>query len=189
MIKYAVFLFMEQYIQISKLNDFIFCPHSVYLHSIYENFSQKTYHRAPQTIGKIKHENIEKGAYSTAKRYLQNTPVYSNKYGLAGKIDIYDAQENALIERKYKIKKIYDGYRYQLYAQYFCLIEMEYPVKKIYFHSLSDNKRYAIKIPQKQEIKEFKNIVEQMQNFDPAAYPIIKNKNKCRECVYKPLCH
>ena len=27
----------EEYISISTLNDFIFCPYSIYLHNVYEN--------------------------------------------------------------------------------------------------------------------------------------------------------
>src|SRR3989338_4539406 len=99
---------MESYIQISKINDFIFCPRSIYFHVVYEQFHQKTYHQTPQLVGKIKHENIEKGEYSTAKRYLQGMEVYCEKYGLAGKIDIYDRDQRSLIERKTKVVKIYD---------------------------------------------------------------------------------
>lgn len=180
---------MHQYIQISKLNDFIFCPRSVYLHSIYENFNQKIYHRTPQTIGKIKHENIEQGKYSSAKRYLQGLPVYADKYNLMGKIDIYDKKDKALIERKFKVKKIYNGYKYQVYAQYFCLKEMGYKINKIFIHSLSDNTRYKIKLPDKKTTAEFKKIINKIKNFNINKFPIIKNSNKCEQCIYKPLCH
>lgn len=142
-----------------------------------------------QTAGKIKHENIEQGKYSTAKRYMQGIPVYSDKYNLMGKIDIYDQKKKTLIERKNKVKKIYDGYRYQLYAQYFCLQEMDHQVKKIFIHSLSDNKRYPVKLPDKKETCEFENIVKKIKNFDILNYPIMKNNNKCANCIYKPLCH
>jgi hypothetical protein len=36
---------METYTPISKLNDFVFCPMSLYFHSFYENYSQKIYHQ------------------------------------------------------------------------------------------------------------------------------------------------
>ncbi|MBU3964935.1 type V CRISPR-associated protein Cas4 [Patescibacteria group bacterium] len=97
---------MENYIQISKINDFIFCPKSIYFHGIYENFSEKTYHQSPQVKGKIKHESVDKQKYSTAKKYLQGLEVYSEKYNLFGKIDIYDQENKILIERKNKIKII-----------------------------------------------------------------------------------
>ncbi|EKD27478.1 MAG: hypothetical protein ACD_79C00707G0002 [uncultured bacterium] len=179
---------MESYIQISKLNDFIFCPYSVYFHSIYDIFSPKLYHRASQTIGKLKHKNIEKWQYSTAKRYIQGLSVYSDKYKLMGKIDIYDAKEHCLIERKNKIKKIYDGYKYQLYAQYFCLKEMKFEVKKLFFHSLSDNKRYEINLPDEKETEKFEKIIQTIKNFNLAEFKPIKNPNKCANCIYIELC-
>lgn len=178
---------MEPYIQISKINDFIFCPMSLYYHSIYENFSEKIYHSEYQTRGKISHKNIEKGDYSSLKRYLQGIDIYSEKYKLAGKIDIYDTLSKTVIERKYLVKKIFDGYRFQLYAQYFCLIEMGYEVKKLKIHSLADNKNYIIPLPEGDRLNKFKNIIKAMYEFNPRL-KIRKNKNKCARCVYGALC-
>lgn len=180
---------MEDYIQISKLNDFIFCPKSIYFHGVFESFSEKTYHDTPQIVGKIKHEIIENGEYSSLKRYLQGMEVYSEKYGLCGKIDIFDIKKGFLIERKYKIKKIYDGYRYQLYAQAFCLQELGYNVRGLYIHSLADNKRYKIDLPDTKEIATFEKLIVEMRHFDMADPNFTPNENKCAMCIYKPLCH
>jgi len=169
---------MEPYIQISKINDFLFCPVSLYLHSMYEGFNSKTFHQTSQVAGKINHQSIEAGKYSTASRYLQCFNIYSEKYNIMGKIDIYDKQEYALIERKTRIKEIYNGYKYQLYAQYFCLVEMGYKVEKLFLHSLEDNKRYKIYIPNKNEIKKFEKVLSDINSFD-----ISKVKNhKCLKC-------
>ena len=179
---------MEEYIQISKLNDFLFCPYSVYLHSVYEKFSQKVYHSTPQTVGKICHKNIEQGRYTTTKWILQGLGVFSEKYGLVGKIDIFDIKKGWLIERKYKVKKIFDGYKFQLYAQMFCLEEMGYKVKALFIQSLSDNKRYQIFLPDAKEVKKFELLIEKIKNYRVnQEYP--KNSNKCSYCIYKPLCH
>ena len=179
---------MEQYIQISKINDFIFCPKSVYLHKIYENFDQNTYHQEPQKVGKLNHENIDNGKYSTAKKFLQGMAVYCGKYEIAGKIDIYNTETKTLIERKTKIKKIYDGYKYQLYAQYFSLLEMGYEVKKIFIHSLNDNKRYEIQTPNKQEKENFENIIDRIHRFDILKHKSMTAKAKCDRCIYNNLC-
>lgn len=180
---------MEDYIQISKLNDFVFCPKSIYFHGIFESFSEKLYHDTPQTVGKIKHEIIENGKYSSLKRYLQGTEVFSEKYGLCGKIDIFDLKTGFLIERKYKIKKIYDGYRYQLYAQAFCLEELGHKVKGLLIHSLADNKRYKIPLPDQQEIKIFEKLLKEIRHFSISNLRFKPDKNKCAMCIYKPLCH
>jgi len=179
---------MEDYIQISKLNDFIFCPYSVYLHSVYESFNQKTYHRTAQTVGKIAHEPVENGTYTTSAHILQGLEVSSDAYRLVGKIDTFDAKTGALVERKYRIKKIFDGYRYQLYAQMFCLREMGYKVKGLAVQSLADNKRYKIPLPDAEETKKFSELVEEIKNYRPMA-PKRRNVKKCAQCVYQPLCH
>lgn len=182
---------MEPYIQISKINDFIFCPKSVYLHSIYDNFNEKMYHGENQAIGKIKHENIEDKIYSTAKKFLQGIEIYSEKYNIAGKIDIYDSEEKSLIERKTKIQKIYDGYKYQLYAQYFCMSEMGFEIKKLFFHSLNDNKRYEIPLPDDKEMAEFEEVLKKIKEFssrDLLENNFGANSNKCEKCVYSNLC-
>lgn len=178
---------MGDYIQISKLNDFIFCPYSVYLHSVYEKFNQKTYHSAFQTVGKICHENIEEKKYTTAKWILQGLDVFSEKYGLVGKIDIFDTKKGSLVERKYKIKKIFDGYKYQLYAQMFCLEEAGYKIESLFIHSLSDNKRYRISLPDDAEIKKFELLIKQIKDYSPSGN-FRKNLKKCSLCIYKLLC-
>ncbi|OGF20865.1 type V CRISPR-associated protein Cas4 [Candidatus Falkowbacteria bacterium RBG_13_39_14] len=161
---------------------------SLYYHSIYENFSQKVYHASPQTKGKIKHECIDEGRYSTAKKFLQGMDVYSEKYGLCGKIDIYDKESKSLIERKNKVVKIYDGYKFQLYAQYFCLKEMGYEVKEMFIHSLTDNKRYKIELPAEEELMKFEETIFDMRNFNIGKDKIEKNENKCGMCIYRQLC-
>lgn len=179
---------MQDFIQISKINDFIFCPFSIYLHGIYENFSEKTYHSSYQTRGKIKHESVDTGKYSTSKNILQGTEVYSEKYSLVGKIDTLDTKKKKLVERKNKITKVYDGYRYQLWAQYFCLSEMGYDIREISLYSISDNKNYAVPLPDKEGEKEFEAVLEKIRNFDPKT-KFEKNPQKCAKCIYNNLCN
>ncbi len=177
---------MESYIQISKINDFLYCPASLYLHGMYDNFSQKTFHREPQVIGKINHASIDEKRYSTDTRFLVGTDVYSQKYGIMGKIDIYDSKTKTLIERKTRVKMIYDGYRYQLFAQYFCLTEMGFEVKKLVLRSLEDNKVYSVPVPKKKEIEEFEKLVNLIWNFDPEK--LINHRcSRCRESIYGAL--
>jgi len=181
---------MDNLIQISKINDFIFCPYSLFFHSVYESFDSRVYHRDPQAVGKIRHENIDEGRYSTAKKYLQGTTVYNEEMRIIGKIDIYDIERQSLIERKNKIKKVYDGFRYQLYAQYFCLIEMGMPVKQIFLHSLSDNKRINLSLPDENDKNKLIALLSQMRNFKVDVNILLRpNKNKCLQCIYSELCY
>jgi CRISPR-associated protein Cas4 len=179
---------MESYIQISQLNDFVFCPKSIYFHNLYGRYTQSLYHAPAQTVGKIKHERIDTQKYSSAKKYLQGLEVFSEKYNLCGKIDLFDTEAGALIERKNKIKQIYDGYRYQLYGQYFCLQEMGYEVKALFLHSLTDNKRYELVVPDEKIVKEFEGLIAAFHAFDLTQKNFKQNPAKCAGCIYRELC-
>lgn len=179
---------MDPLIQISKINDFLFCPRSLYFHSIYEGYDQSTYHSKDQTAGSRAHDRIESGQYSSSKRYVSGIPVASETYGLTGKIDIYDAEAKVLIERKRELKKLHLGHKYQLYAQMLCMREMGYVVDGLKIHSLVDNRNYDIPLPQPEEWGEFLKVIETMQTADPASFPLQENLAKCRGCIYRPLC-
>ena len=180
---------MDDYIQISKLNDFIFCPYSIYLHSIYENFDTSTYHSKFQKRGSINHARIDNKTYSTSKYIIQGKDIYSQKYGLVGKIDLYDSKQKSLIERKYKITKIYSGYKLQLFAQYLCMQEMGYQVNKLCFHSLVDNKNYPIAFPSGEDLNFLKDTVKQIRNFRSKDAVLLSiSPLKCEKCIYNNLC-
>lgn len=156
---------------------------SLYLHSIYENFDEKTYHQTPQVVGKLNHQPIDQGVYSTSKKYLQGIPVFSERYNIAGKIDVYDQNTKTLIERKTKIKKIYQGHIYQMYAQFFCLEEMGYPIKKMLIHSLQDNKRYEVPLPEHEDRKKFEETLNQIKTFRMDSYANHRCA-RCRDSIY-----
>lgn len=180
---------MENYISISFLNDFIFCPRSIYFHQIYKTFDTAIYHEDIQTKGRMAHQSIDNKKYSTKKDILQGLPIYSNTYSLCGKIDIFDKQKGVLTERKKQIKKIYDGFIFQIYAQYYCLTEMGYNVKKLCLYSLDNNKNYFIPLP-KDNVKmdnKFKELLEQIHVFD-LEREFHPNILKCQKCIYKNLC-
>ena len=180
---------MENYISISFLNDFIFCPRSIYFHQVYKTFDISVYHEDIQTKGRIAHQNIDNKKYSTRKENLQGLLVYSSKYSLCGRIDLFNKKRGILKERKKSVKKIYNGFIFQLYAQYYCLIEMGYKVKELYIYSLDDNKNYFIPLPKddKKMDYQFKILLEQIKTFDLEKdfYP---NISKCEKCIYKNLC-
>lgn len=156
---------MDSSIAISTINDFLYCPKSLYLHSIYNSFETIVYHDTPQVLGTITHENIENGKYTTSKYIFQGIPVFSERLGVKGKVDLYDSKKHWLIERKYRVKQIYLGFKYQLYAQMYCLFEEGYSIEKLFIQSLSDNKRYEISLPNEEERQAFESIIEQMRLF------------------------
>ena len=181
---------MEQYIPITAINDFLYSPCSLYLGSVYHNsdFSSKVFHSVPQVFGNLKHTNIDEKKYSTEKKFLMNEYVYSEKYKLVGKIDVYDREKGRLVERKGVVKRVYTGMKYQVYAQYFCLKEMGETPKELFLHSLKDNKRYEIPIPNKEEIKEFEKVIESIHSFNPLENDITRNCDEnAKNSIYGSL--
>lgn len=178
---------MENNIIISNLNDFIFCPRSIYFHNIYDSFNDSLYHESYQVEGRNAHESIDSNKYSTTKSWIQGMSVFSEEFGITGKIDLFNTETGVLVERKNKIKKIYDGYFLQIYAQYFCLVEMKFRVKKLQFYSLSDNKKHDVEIPTANDKERLRKTINAMRTFDLHA-PFHQNQNKCMMCIYRSLC-
>ena len=179
---------METYLCITQLNDFIFCPRSIYFHNIYqENYSTEMYHKTWQKKGIAAHKAVDEGHYSTRKNVLQGITVYSEKYELLGKIDVFDLDTKELTERKYSVTAIYDGFRYQIYAQYFALQEMGYEVNSLRIYSKKSNTVYPIKVPEKKEIEEFEDVLLQIRSFS-LNDAFTQNSKKCKSCIYNTLC-
>lgn len=178
---------MENYISISNLNDFIFCPYSIYLHNVYMDTDEEIYHAIPQTRGKAAHESIDKKTYSNRISDIMSLPVYSDELGVYGKIDLYKESEHKLIERKYQLKQIYQGQIYQLWAQYFCLIEMGYKVESIAFYETSINKNHTIPLPSDEDKRMLIEFINTFRMFNPTEF-IADNPIKCLNCIYCNLC-
>ena len=177
----------EDYISISTLNDFIFCPYSIYLHNVYMESDEGLYHATPQTRGRNAHETIDTKKASNRAGDLQSLPVISEKYRLMGKIDLYRSKDKKLIERKYQLKNIYQGQIYQLWAQYLCMTEMGYDVQEIAFYEISTNKMISVALPTSEQLVQFQSFLNNYQAYNPEQ-TISINSNKCKHCIYCSLC-
>lgn len=178
---------MYDLIPISTLNDFIFCPYSIYLHNVYMGGDEEMAHAVPQTRGKAAHTAIDEKKYSTRKDEIAGLSVYCNELGIAGKIDIYKGNEKLLVERKYQLNTIYQGQIYQLWAQYFCMIEMGYEVERLAFYAIASNKLFPVELPGNTGKKELAGFIGKFKSFNPEE-EIMVNQNKCRHCIYCNLC-
>ena len=186
---------MEQYIKLSTLNDFIFCPKSIYYHTLYDNYEKNLYQEKAQKEGTKIHESIDNKTYSTSKHILQGVSVYNDYYKIAGKIDIFNILTWELIERKTQIfldknnkPKIYLWYKYQLWGQMFCLEEMWYNVKSLWIYSVKDNKKYRIYKPSTNGLLDFEEFLKKYRKFDLLQKNWRQNTQKCLKCIYRELC-
>ena len=178
---------MQDYISISMLNDFIFCPYSIYLHNVYMESDEGLYHAAPQTKGRYADEATDEKTSSSRSNDILALPVYSERFRLMGKIDLYRKDEKKLIERKYKLNRIFRGQIYQLWAQMFCLQEMGFEVHQLAFYEISTRKTIPVQMPKEEDIKGFEEFIEHFHNYNPEE-EIELNPNKCLHCIYCNLC-
>ena len=186
---------MENYIKLSTLNDFIFCPKSIYYHTLYDSYEKNIYQEKAQKEGTKIHEKVDNKTYSSSKHILQAMSVYSEFYQIAWKIDIFNTKTEELIERKTKIfldkewkPKIYLWQKYQLWWQMFCLQEMWYNVQSLWIYSVKDNKKYRIYKPNDMQLLKFQKILKEYKNFDLLQKNFRQNTQKCLKCIYRELC-
>lgn len=85
--------------------------------------------------------------------------------------------------------RIYDGYVFQLYAQYYAMLEMGYEINGLEIRSLDDNRRYIIKLPDADKLmkNKFECLVNTMRTFDLEAFEQT-NIEKCKKCIYEDAC-
>ncbi len=180
---------MENPIIISNLNDFVFCPLSIYFHGIYGEQKTVLYQSQAQLNGTYVHSKIDNQQYSSSKNILQGIDVYCDEYNIVGKIDCFDIENGILSERKAHVNKIFDGYVFQVYAECLALREMDYNVKKIVIRSYDDNKNFEIPLPENDEVmfEKFKKTVKDIQSFDIEEFAPL-NSEKCGRCIYSDLC-
>lgn len=115
--------------------------------------------------------------------------MYSEKYNLTGKIDIYNQKTKELIERKKHVVTVYEGYIFQLYAQYYCMLEMGYEIAALKIHSMDDNKTYTVDLPS-EDInmnEKFEKLINDIEDFSLEEY-VQTNEKKCKTCIYESLC-
>lgn len=181
---------MESYITLSFLNDFIFCPRSIYFHQLYSIYNDQYYKQKVQIAGTEAHATIDTKKYSSRSTVLQGIEVFSEKYNIVGKIDVFDKLTGRLTERKKNVKVIYDGYVFQVYAQYFALKEMGYAVKNIRIHDLTQNKNFEIPLPEDDNVMflKFEHVLNDIAGYDLFSTNFTPNISKCEKCIYSPLC-
>lgn len=179
---------METFLPISYLNDFLFCPYSIYLHQVFDNSSEIVYTAFPQQTGKSAHAAIDTDHGNPKESsIIKGAYVISNRLGIYGKIDTFHVKKHKLVESKYQINTIYLGFYYQLWAQYFALTEMGYQVDEICFYSIRDRQSHPVQLPSLKEYNELKQHIRKIARFD-FEEKINVNPAKCHHCIYASLC-
>lgn len=179
---------MEELLPITNINDFLFCPRSLYYGNIFRrSLGKDGFQQVPQKIGLAAHQTLDEGTYSTRKDVLTGLMVYSESFGLIGRIDLFDTRKKTLMERKWFVSAVWEGYRMQLYAQCRALHELGYEVQALRLHSKKDNRTYEIALPEERDWNRLAEIIAQMRMFR-LEDPFVVNPKKCARCIYRGLC-
>lgn len=180
---------MTDYIALSALNDFTFCPYSIYLHNVYDTADDETYKAPPQVKGTMAHTGIDRKSGSTRADDLMGLTVCSEALGIWGKIDLYRRDTHTLIERKNNLRHIYRGQLYQLWAQCFCLLEMGYDVQRLAFYEVSTRTTTPVPLPGDEERAELADLIDRFRRYDPLNDTSAGTAPaKCLHCIYCNLC-
>ena len=146
-----------------------------------------SYHASPQTKGRAVHHASDNKTSSTRSNDIFNLPVFSEQFGLMGKIDVYRKDKKMLIEWKYQLHQIFQGQIYQLWAQMFCMREMGYEIEKLAFYEISTNKMIPVDMPGMEQETQFELFINRFRTYNPEEQ-VKTNPNKCRHCIYCNLC-
>lgn len=176
-------------INITSLNDFLFCPYSIYLHNAFMEMDEDIFVATPQVRGKTAHKEIDERVFSVEPDDVQSLKVFSMELGLVGVIDLYRINKRHLIEFKYKGgDSLFLGQKLQLWAQYYCLEEMGYKVERISIFEKSTGVFHDVKLPDSEDKKILIDLIERFRSFD-LTQSIEINDKKCAHCIYCNLCH
>lgn len=179
---------MEELLPITYINDFLFCPRSLYYGNIFRRSrSDDTFQQTPQKSGKAAHRTVDTDTYSTRKTILSGTMVYCEEFRLIGRIDLYDTATGTLTERKYSVSAVWEGFRLQLYAQCFALREMGHHPRTLRLHSVKDNRLHPVDLPGEPDRARLRQILAQMRAYR-LDQPFEPNPKKCAACIYRGLC-
>ena len=113
-------------IPISLIGNYLYCPYSIYLHNVYMEMDDSVYKAEHLYKGSAVHRAVDEKRMDNRKEVLQAFPVFSERMGLVGKIDVFNVKTGELVERKTKVDRIYPRHIYQLWGQMLCLREILY---------------------------------------------------------------
>jgi CRISPR-associated exonuclease Cas4 len=177
-------------IQLSLINDFLYCPRRAGIKLI-EGCRSENEHTVR---GDLQHEHADLPGYETAKgaQLLRALPVFSKCLGLNGKCDIVEKHPDGSlypIEYKKGPRRKWANDDAQLCAQALCLEEMTsrpVPAGAI-FHAASKRRREVAFTPELRALTE--DAIHKVRDIlASAVVPPPAPSPRCEGCSLKPMC-
>jgi CRISPR-associated exonuclease Cas4 len=169
----------EELVNVSAINQFLYCPRRYWYIYFYDSIGKN--HQFKDGI--VKHENKAKRGNWTEEIYLESTDI-----GLKGKIDILEDEELVPVERK-RGEKYYDNDIMQV-AGYCYLLEKctgkSVDSGIIYLYKTDQRVRIPFDPVKKKEIRKIISEIHDITSDSPP--PFTDNPNKCKKCSTREYC-
>lgn len=184
----------EDFIQLSALQHFVFCPRQCALIHIEQLWSENVF----TAEGRIMHDKAheEKTEIRKNVRIERGIPLRSNKLGLNGKADVVEFHKDDSgrwipfpVEYKRGKPKIDDSDKVQLCAQALCLEEMlnvEIPEGAIFYGKIRRREDVIFDDALRQETE---NTVKKTHELIASGFtPKAEYSKKCERCSFLEIC-
>lgn len=174
---------------ISALNDYVFCPRRCGLKQIEGQWGSNVH----TTVGTLLHDQADEPGYETDGdvKLLRALPLYSTRYGLAGKADIVELRQGVPCPVEYKKgrRRQFENDDIQLCAQALCLEEMfgATVTEGFIYHAASKRRRQVV-IDERLRAETIQTIAAVRQMLAEARVPAAELKPRCDGCSLRGVC-
>lgn len=176
-------------VAISALEHWSYCPRQCGLIHLEQTFDENYY-----TIkGQLEHERADEGTASTehGTRIVRNVPVWSERLGLVGKVDVVEFHDGVPYPIEYKSgrKRSWAHEAIQVCAQAMCLEEMlgwDVPAGAVSYLASRRRREVPFELPLRGLVEATTSAVREMlrnEALPPALYD-----RRCRDCSLLDSC-
>ena len=182
---------LQPVVPLSALQHYSYCPRQCALIHVEQSFEENLY----TLRGRAAHERVDEpeSCLENGIRIERALPLYSERYGLAGKADLVEFLPDGTpypVEYKHGPRRTRIHDEIQLAGQAICLEEMTgRPVQEgaIYHHSSRRRRPVAITVELRERVMEIARAVREMLVQEQIPPPV-EDRRRCRGCALVDLC-
>ncbi|MBW3083111.1 CRISPR-associated endonuclease Cas1 [Bifidobacterium phasiani] len=181
----------DDFIPISLVANYIFCPRRAWLESVGERVES-----SQMAQGFYDHRNVDKASPSVVDAdSFRAIEVRHRQWGVCGRLDAVQMTKDGLIIREYKatpVKRsmtVTESMRVQLALQSACLEDMGYRVTSTEIFFTTHHRRITVDLKPEdyQKAEQAVKSVRQLVNSDTAPEPL-EDDSRCLRCSHVGIC-
>lgn len=179
------------YIPISSLNHYTYCPKSAWYMFVTGQFAEN----ADTVEGSLLHERADSSERTVLGDLIQTRTVwlYSDTYGLLGLADLIEEKHRKIWPVEYKKGRPGDwkNHQVQLCAQALCLEEMDSrkrPIRRGYLYYAEARRRKEVTFTWRLRSQTMKTIKAVRRLIETQQRPESSFSRKCHRCSLYPMC-